>query len=90
MDRFTDQNQSMAWASEENGRFQNPQEGSFEVFSTIPGSCPKGRPKTRWSDVIRKDFDPWKLNDCWRKSTNREVWCQIIFEAGPGPKTGQP
>ncbi len=45
-----------------------------------------------WSDVVRKDLSEWKLiiNDWWRKSTNRESWRQMIFDAGPGHKTGQP
>ena len=60
------------------------------LFSTIPGSRFKGRPKTMWSDVVRKDLNTWKLNNWWRKRTNREAWRQMIFEAGPGHKTGQP
>ena len=54
------------------------------LFCTMPGSRPKGRPKQRWSDVVRKDLSEWKLQDWWRKSTNREAWRQMIFEAGPG------
>ena len=40
-------------------------------------------------DGVMLSGKTWKLNDWWRKSPNCEAWHQMIFEAGPGHKTGQ-
>jgi hypothetical protein len=37
-----------------------------------------GRPKNRWEDDVRKDWQTVKIK-YWKKSVNRDEW-KIIFE----------
>ena len=42
------------------------QENYFQ--HNIPDSRPKGRPKTEWSDALRKDLREWKRNESSKRS----------------------
>ena len=46
------------------------------------GKRPRGRPKTRWSDAVRRDLQ--KMNITWReaeeRATDRELWRTMINE----------
>ena len=52
----------------------------------MEGKRPRGRPKLRWNDTIRRDLKAWKIKEEW--ATDREKWkglCKTRYpEQGDG------
>ena len=52
----------------------------------MEGKRPRGRPKLRWKDTIRRDLKAWKIKEEW--ATDREKWkglCKTRYpEQGDG------
>ena len=42
------------------------------VEMKIEEKCPRGRPKLRWNDTVRRDLKAWKIKEEW--ATDRERW----------------
>ena len=52
----------------------------------MEGKCPRGRPKLRWNDTVRRDLNAWNIKEEW--DTDRERWkglCKTRYpEQGDG------
>ena len=42
------------------------------VEMKMEGKCPRGRPKLRWYDTVRRDLKAWKIKEEW--AADREGW----------------
>ena len=52
----------------------------------MEGKRPRGRPKLRWKDTIRRDLKAWKIKEEW--ATDREKW-KLRSLQDPLPRTGR-
>ena len=42
------------------------------VEMKMEGKRPRGRPRLRWEDIVRRDMKPWKIRE--ERATDRERW----------------
>ena len=52
------------------------------VEMKMDGKRPRGRPKLRWKDTVRRDLKAWSIREEW--ATDRERWkslCKIRYPA---------
>ena len=45
------------------------------VEMKMEGKRPRGRPKLRWYDTVRRDLKAWKIKEEW--ATDREGWKRL-------------
>jgi hypothetical protein len=44
-------------------------------------TCPVGRPRTRWADVVQRDAQLLGLRGWRRRAANRDEWRRLVREA---------
>ena len=43
----------------------------------MEGQRPRGRPKLRWKDSVRRDLKSWNIKEEWATDSDREPWTNI-------------
>ena len=51
----------------------------------MEGKRPRGRPKLRWYDTVRRDLKAWEIKEEW--ATDREGWRRLLQD--PLPRAGR-
>ena len=56
------------------------------VEMKMEGKRPRGRPKLRWKDTVRRDMTAWSIKEEW--ATDRERWTSMCKTRYPAQGDG--